>query len=123
MARGKRRKKNEFIKKESCYCSGGLCLVRGVCFVSLAALNFFVVGSALKSVDALSFKNKASYFVVAAGVLFLTSDFTLQFSVHEERKLSWAGDQIMNNFSNVTYYAAQFFFAHSFGKDFFEKKA
>lgn len=92
-------------------------------FVPLAAYSIFVVGSALKSVDALSFKNKMSYFVVAAGVLFLTSDFTLQFSVHEVCKLSWAGDQIMNNFSNVTYYAAQFLFAHSLSKDFFEEKA
>ncbi len=89
-------------------------------FVPPAVYSVFVVGSALKSVDAVSFKNKMAYLVVVAGVLFLISDFSLQFSVHEVCKLSWAGDQIMNNFSNVTYYAAQFLFAHSLGKDFFE---
>lgn len=92
-------------------------------FVPLAAYSVFVVGSALKSVDALSFKNKTGRLVVTAGVLFLISDFSLQFSVHEVCKLSWAGDQIMNNFSNVTYYAAQFLFAHSLSKDFFGKEA
>lgn len=89
-------------------------------FVPRAVYSVFVVGSALKSADAVSFKNKMAYLVVVAGVLFLISDFSLQFSVHEVCKLSWVGDQIMNNFSNVTYYAAQFLFAHSLGKDFFE---
>lgn len=89
-------------------------------FVPLAAYSVFVVGSALKSVDALSFKNTKGRLVVTAGVLFLISDFSLQFSVHEVCKLSWAGDQIMNNFSNVTYYAAQLLFAHSLSQDFFE---
>lgn len=92
-------------------------------FVPLAAYSIFVVGSALKSVDALAFKNNMSRLVVMAGVLFLISDFSLQFSVHEVCKLSWAGDQILNNFSNVTYYAAQFLFAHSLIKDFFKEAA
>lgn len=84
----------------------------------LSLYAFFVVGSALKSIDALGLENKFARLVTFASILFLISDLSLQLSISKICSLSWAGDQIANNFSNAIYYAAQFLFAGSLGKDF-----
>jgi len=90
-------------------------------FVPLAIYTFFLVGSALKSLDALSLANKRARLIPLAAILFLASDFILQFTLGDICQLPFIPDQIANNICHVLYYAAQFMFAHSLSKDFLKE--
>ena len=90
-------------------------------FVPLAIYTFFLIGSALKSLDAFRLSDKRARLVPVAAVLFLASDFVLQFTLGDICDLPFVPDQIANNVCHVLYYAAQFMFAHSLSKDFLSK--
>mgnify|MGYP002853814379 CR=1 FL=1 len=89
-------------------------------FVPLAIYTFFLIGSALKSLDALRLKNKFARLVPVASILFLASDFVLQFTLGDICALPFVPDQIANNLCHVLYYAAQFLFAYTLSRDFIE---
>ncbi len=90
-------------------------------FVPLAIYTFFLIGSTLKALDALSLANKRASLIPFAAILFLASDFVLQFTLGDICELSFIPDQIANNLCHVLYYAAQFMFAHSLSKDFLKE--
>lgn len=90
--------------------------------VPIIIYAFCVVGSAMKSIDALSLKDKFSRIVVAAGILFLLSDLSLQFTISEISSVGPLALEIINIASNILYYVAQFLFAYSLSKDFFNKE-
>jgi hypothetical protein len=90
-------------------------------FVPLAIYTFFLIGSTLKALDALRLPNKSARLVPVASLLFLASDFVLQFTLGDICDLSFIPDQIANNLCHVLYYAAQFMFAHSLSKDFLKE--
>jgi hypothetical protein len=77
-----------------------------------------LIGSALKSLDAFRLADKGARLVPLAAVLFLASDFVLQFTLGDICDLPFVPDQIANNVCHVLYYAAQFMFAHSLKDDF-----
>lgn len=90
-------------------------------FVPLAIYTFFLIGSTLKALDALRLPDKSARLVPVASLLFLASDFVLQFTLGDICDLSFIPDQIANNLCHVLYYAAQFMFAHSLSKDFLKE--
>lgn len=90
-------------------------------FVPLAIYTFFLIGSTLKALDALRLPDKSARLVPVASLLFLASDFVLQFTLGDICELPFIPDQIANNLCHVLYYAAQFMFAHSLSKDFLKE--
>ncbi|EID85882.1 YhhN-like protein [Treponema sp. JC4] len=90
-------------------------------FLPIAIYTFFLAGAAIKSLDAILLPNKRARIVPAASLIFLASDFVLQFTLGDICDLPFAADQVVNNVCHVLYYAAQFMLAHSLSEDFIEE--
>ena len=91
-------------------------------FLPLAIYTFFLIGSVFKSLDAFRLADKRARLVPLAGILFLASDFVLQFTLGDICSLPFLADQIANNLCHILYYAAQFMFAHSLSRDFLKNE-